>query len=195
LVTEAGDNGDSQSHIEGASGDSLDNQVDRYLAQYENDSKKGDGEMTGGSVSTQQAERMDWRDLIGGILIEAGDEGDDDDADDDKSAALDAPDADGPPKLGLDNIDVARFADNVVRLIKNYDSLLEVQATLMRRAESFLTKTYDDEVVKAYQDVLRDDHGMEPGEDHKSLNADKYPAPAADRAAGSAEAGAGGAGG
>jgi len=189
LLTEEGD---SAAHTEGGSGESLDNQVDKYLMQYENDSKKTDGEVPGGTVG--QMESADWRDICRGILNEAGD----DDAAD-KPAKPD-PDADGtedagaPAKLGVDSLDVEKFASNVVRLIENYDSLLEVRNTLMRRAKAFLAKTYDDEVCKTYDDVLRDDHGMEPGANKGELNADKYPAPAADRASGSAEAGPGGGG-
>ena len=41
---------------------------------------------------------------------------------------------------------------------------------------------------------MRDDHGLEAGADKGEINADKFPAPAADRANGSAEPGAGGGG-
>jgi hypothetical protein len=193
--------GDSQAHNEGASGDSLDEQVDRYLAQYEGDAKKTDGDNgTGAGPSTSQMERLSWRDLVKGVagaplLIEAG-QGDKDAEDaGDKAPGADELTGDDSTKLGLDHLDVAKFADDVVRLIDNYDSLLEVRSTLMRRAKSFLQKTYDDEVQKAFDDVLRDDHGMEPGANKGDVNADKYPAPAADRASGSAQAGGGPAGG
>lgn len=196
LLTEDGD-GDSQAHVEGASGTSLDTQVDKYLAQYEGDAKKSDVTDIGGP-STSQMERLDWSDLVRGVLTEAGDDDDapKDDADD--KPADDAPGDTGfggPPKLGIDHLDVDKFADSIVRLIDNYDSLLEVRNTLVRRAKAFLAKTYDDEVQKAFDDVMKDDHGIEPGTNTGDLNADKYPAPSADRASGSAEPGAGGAGG
>lgn len=185
---------DSISHETGASGDSIDSQVDRYLGQYEGDAKKADSESPGATVGAMES--IDWRDLIKGHLITEA-EGDDDQGQADKKPDEAADDAapDEPPKLGMENLDVAKFADNVVRLIDNYDSLLEVRNTLLRRAKSFLKKTYDDETLKAFDDVLRDDHGMEAGTDDKALAADKFPAPAADRASGSAEAGPGGAGG
>jgi len=188
----------SAAHATGASGDSLDAQVDRYLAQYEGDAKKADDgggddmDMSGGDASVSQMESMDWRDLCKGVLIEAG-QGDKDEQGPEDAA----PGADGltgddePDKLGTDKIDVEKFANDVVRLIQNFDSLLEIRSTLLRRATTFLEKTYDDEVMKAFEDTLRDDHGMEAGKDSDELAADRFPAPNADRAAGSAQAGGG----
>jgi hypothetical protein len=187
--------GDSKAHSEGASGDSLDNQIDRYLAQYESDSKKTDDDPGVAGPGSAQMERIDWRDLVKGFIVEAGQA----DKDDAESPDTDAPGADSltgedTDKLGLDSLDVAKFADNVVRLIENYDSLLEVKSTLMRRAKNFLVKNYSDEVVGAYEDVLRDDHGMEVGKDKMAIDAEQFPAPPAARAAGSAEPGPGGGG-
>jgi hypothetical protein len=186
---------DSISHEEGTSGDSLDSQCDRYFIQYEGDAKKTDG--LGGSedASAAQMESMDWRDLVKGVLITEAGEGDKDaeEAPDDAAPGADALTGAATDKLGTDTIDVEKFANDVVRLVQNYDSLLEVSSTLLRRATNFLKKTYSDDVVQAFEDTLRDDHGMEAGNDSGTINADKFPAPAADRANGSAEAGPGGA--
>lgn len=179
---------DSTSHEEGASGESLDAQVDRFLAQYETDAKKGDD----GTASADQMEALDWRDLVKGRLIVEAGEGDKDD--EDKGDA--APGAEGltgaSDRPGPEVIDVERFANDVVRLIDNYDSLLEVRNTLVRRATAFLKKNYSDEVVKDFEDTLRDDHSIAAGEDRGEIDADKYPAPTADRANGSAAPGGGG---
>lgn len=182
----------SAAHETGASGESIDAQVDRYLAQYESDAKKTDD---GSDVSIEQMESIDWRDLVKGVLITEAGEGDKDD----QGPADAAPGADeltgqDTDKLGQDKIDVEKFANDVVRLIQNYDSLLEVRSTLLRRATNFLKKTYDDEVVKSFEDTLRDDHGMEAGKDSGEIDADRFPAPSADRASGSAEPGVGGGG-
>jgi hypothetical protein len=178
---------DSLAHESGASGDSLDSQVDRYLGQYETDSKKSDG--AGPEASVDQMEALDWRDLVKGhLILEAGD----DDAPPDPGDA--APGAaamtgDDTTKPGLDSIDVEKFGNDVVRLIQNYDSLLEIRSTLIRRAKSFLAKTYSDDVLDAFESTLRDDHGMEAGEGSSDVAADKFKAPPADRAQGSAEPG------
>ena len=187
---------DSQAHTTGASGDSLDEQVDKYLHQYESDSKKSDNSLASpGEVA--QMESMDWRDLVKGVIIEAG-QGDKD-AQDPGDAAPGAEgmtdDDDDTNKLTMEDLDVAKFADDVVRLIENYDSLLEVKATLMRRARNFLQKNYQEEVLQAFDNVMRDDHGMVPGQDKQSVDDERFPAPAAARASGSAQAGPGGAGG
>jgi hypothetical protein len=179
---------DSTAHETGASGDSLDSQVDRYLNQYEEDAKKVEG------ASVEQMEALDWRDLVKGrVITEAGEGDKDEDAPDDAAPGADELTGQETDKLGVDKLDVEKFANDVVRLIENYDSLLEVRSTLLRRAGSFLKKNYDDEVIKAFHNTLRDDHGMEAGNDEGTLNAEKFPAPTADRAAGSAEPGAGGA--
>lgn len=182
---------DSASHGSGESGDSLDNQVDRYLAQYEGDAKKAD---TGLEASTDQMESIEWRDLVRGLLLEAGEADKDEEDADDAAPGADALTGDVTGKLGVDKLDVEKFANDVVRLIENYDSLLEVRNTLVRRAKAFLQKTYDDDVVKGFEDTLRDDHGIEAGKDKADLSAEKFPAPSADRASGDAGPGAGGGG-
>lgn len=181
---------DSTAHETGASGDSIDSQVDRYLAEYESDSKKVEGS------SPEQMESIDWRDLVKGVLINEAGQGDKDASDDADDAAPGAAGLTGEDtdKLGLDKLDVEKFANDIVRLVENYDSLLEIRSCLIRRAMHFLQKTYSDEVVKAFEDTLRDDHGMEAGTDRGEINADRFPAPAADRASGSAQAGVGGGG-
>ncbi len=181
----------SISNESGVSGDSIDSQVDRYLGQYEGDAKKAD------EPSIDQMESIDWRDLCKGVVLTEAGQGDKDAGDDEDDAApgADAMTGEDDNKLGLESLDVPKFVNDVVRLIENYDSLLEVRSTLLRRATSFLKKTYDDEVIKAFQDVLRDEHGMEAGTDKMSIDADRFPAPNADRANGSAEAGMGGGGG
>lgn len=181
---------DSLSHESGVSGGSLDAQVDRYLAQYEGAAKKSDDM----GPSTDQMESMDWRDLIKGQLItEAGED------EEPPAEGGDAPPApmgnEEAEKPGLDSLDVEAFANDVVRLIDNYDSLLEVKSTLIRRARSFLEKIYDDEVIDAFDNTMRDDHGLEAGSSLGDVEADRFKAPAADRASGSAEPGPGGGGG
>ncbi len=181
----------SISHESGTSGDSIDSQVDRYLGQYEGDAKKAD------EPTIDTMESIDWRDLCKGMVLNEAGQGDKDTGDDADDAApgADAMTGEDDDKLGLESLDVPKFVNDVVRLIENYDSLLEIRSTLLRRATSFLKKTYDDEVIKAFQDVLRDEHGMEAGTDKASLDSERFPAPNADRANGSAEAGMGGGGG
>lgn len=155
---------------------SLDAQVDRFLGQYE------------AEAATAKNEGFDFRMMTRRILNEAGE---DDDAGDDAPADDAGGDAAEPPaKIGLDKIDMENFANSVVRLIDNYDSLLEVRSTLVRRAKNFLAKQYSTEVVDAFEKTLREEHGIVPGESKDDVEAEDFPAPAADRAG---EGGAGGA--
>lgn len=187
---------DSLAHESGASGDSLDNQVDRYLGDYESAAKRTEGDAFG--VSVEQMEALDWRDLVKGRLITEAPEDEEDGEGEEAEDVAPAPPAgagdDDASKLGLDSLDVEAFANDVARLIQNYDSLLEVRSTLLRRASSFLKKTYKDEVVDAFEDSMRDDHGMEAGSSPHDLEDEKFKSPAADRANGSAEPGVGGGG-
>lgn len=157
-------------------GDSLDSQVDRYLTQYE------------GSAKTSKKEGRDFRMMTRRILGEAGD---DDEADADKDAgAGDEAGATEPSKLTMDDIDMESFTNDLVRLIDNYDSLLEVRSTLAKRGINFIAKAYAPDVVEELKRVLREEHGLVPGESEMDVAAEDFPAPAADRAG---DGGAGGA--
>lgn len=150
--------------------DSLDNQVDRYFAEYESSSKSA------------QHEGRDFRMTIRRLLSEAGD---DDTASDgpDAGAGDDATPAPAAPQKGnIDQIDVEEFANNVARLVENYDNLLEVRSTLVRRAINFISKNYDQTTVSSLENTLRDKHGMAAGETKQEVDDDMFTAPRADRA-------------
>lgn len=164
--------GDAQA-AEQESDDSLDAQVDRYLAQYE------------GEAKSSKKEGRDFRMLTRRILGEAGE----DEEGGDEGGGDEAP-AGEPAKLSLDDIDIESFANGVVRLIDNYDSLLEVRSTLARRAINFVAKSYAPDVVEALKQTLRDDHGLVPGESKEDVEDEDFPAPAADRAGSGGEGGA-----
>lgn len=91
-----------------------------------------------------------------------------------------------------DEIDVESFANSVVRLIDNYDSLLEVRNAILRRAGNFLAKGYGKDIVKEFMNTLRDDHGMVIGKSPEDVADEEFPAPIAGRA-GAGETGGGGA--
>lgn len=152
---------------------SLDAQVDRYLAQYE------------GEAKSSKTEGLDFRMLTRRFLSEAGEDDEGKDDKDDDAAAGE------PSKLSLEDIDMDSFANSVVRLIENYDSLLEVRSTLVRRAKNFLGKAYSPDVLDAFENVMRDEHGIVPGESKADVEDEEFQAPRADRAG---DGGAGGGG-
>lgn len=144
-------------------GDSLDSQVDRYLSQYESESK------------SSKNEGKDFRAFMRRFLREAeGDEEKEDDVSKDEEQP--------PTKISSDKLDVESFAGSVMRLIDNYDSLLEFRTTVAKRAINFLAKSYEPDVVESFKSVMRDDYGVVPGESEQDVKDDNYAAPAADRA-------------
>lgn len=159
--------------------DSLDSQVDKYLGQYEAESKSA------------KKEGMDFRMMTRRLLGEAGD---DDAGDDEAKGDADKPAGDAgattPGKMTMDDINIESFANDIIRLIDNYDSLLEVRSTLARRAINFVAKAYEPEVVEEFKRVLREEHGLVPGESQMDTDAEEFTAPAADRAGSGGEGGA-----
>jgi hypothetical protein len=81
---------DSLSHESGATGDSLDSQVDRHFADYESSAKQSDDVGEEDAASVDQMEAMDWRDLVKGRLIEAGEGDKDDEGPEDAAPGADA---------------------------------------------------------------------------------------------------------
>ena len=161
--------------------DSLDQQVDDFLISYESDAKvkKNEGfdfhSMTRSFLSTTSRN-----------LLEA--EGDEEE----EKPADEAGDEEKPEekkKLSAEDIDIEEFASSVVRLIDNYDSLLEVRNTLARRAMNFLSDNYSPDVVSQFKIVLEDEHDITVGKSKADEEDNEFPAPAA------ARAGSGGGGG
>ena len=98
--------------------DSLDAQVDKYLVDYESESK------------LSKNESKDFRALVRRFLQEA------------ETEEKDAKGKKAEKKLlSSEDIDVDNFVESVVRLIDNYDNLLEVRNTILRRTFSFLEKS------------------------------------------------------
>lgn len=146
--------------IEKQQDDSLDQQIDDLLVDYESDSK------------IKKNEGFDFRSMTRRFLTSSArlTEADEEKADKPEEAKQ---------KLTLDDIDIEEFAINVVRLIDNYDSLLEVKNTITRRAMNFLLENYDPTVVKQFEIVLEDQHDIVPGKTKSDLEDEKTSPPAA----------------
>ena len=137
--------------------DSLDAQIDRFLLEYESQAKHA------------KTEVRDFRALVRRFLTEA----EDDEKGGDKNAEQ------KEAKASIDDIDVNTFCDSVMRLIQNYDNLLEVKNTLLRRATKFLAKQYDDEVISAFKASCRENHGIEVGRSENDIELDYFQPPPA----------------
>ena len=137
--------------------ESLDNQIDRYLADYESEAK------------VMKAEGKDFNMMVRRFLSEA--EGDDEKKDEKE-----------PEKLKVEDIDIENFLNGVMRLVDNYDALLEVRNTILRRAVNFLMKGYEPAAADAFKENLMDVYGMEIGKSKAEIEDEQYESPAADRA-------------
>lgn len=140
-------------------GVSLDAQVDRYLSTYEKEAK------------TVKSEGNNTYRIFRSLM----------EADDGESESNDAEETDVAPtvKLSIDDIDVETYVNNVARLIENYDNLLEVRDTLIKRSINFISKNYDIDVVKAVKDGFKNEHSMIAGKSEGEHEAEDFQAPRA----------------
>jgi len=152
-------------------GDSIDSQIDKLLIDYETEAKRS------------KNEGLDFRMITRRLLREEEeeDEDTDDSEEDDADGAKDddADDADKETKKSpLDELNVESYVASVMRLVDNYDNLLEVRNTILRRAKNYLVKNYEPEALNSFDDNLRETYGMEVGE-MESERQDKFQPPKA----------------
>lgn len=156
--------GDEKKPEEGE--DSLDDQVDRYLTDYEKE------------ANAAKNEGKDWRSTVKRLLGEA---------EEDEETSKETEGGNEPikaPKMKSSDIDMGSYVNSVIRLINNYDNLLEVRNTILRRAANFLVKLYDEETILAFNEELSSSHGIEIGKSKREKDYEDFPAPPADRAGG-----------
>lgn len=158
--------------------DSIDEQLDKLFANYEKE------------ASRAKNEGLDFRSMTRGFLLEAEDdeeeeeepeeeeEDDEDKESEDEEGSDEDEEEEEEEKLTSEDIDVQSFANDVARLIENYDALLEIRNTILRRASNFLLKNYEKDVVDGFKQVISTEHGMEIGKSETEMQ-DKFQAPRA----------------
>jgi hypothetical protein len=92
-------------------------------------------------------------------------------------------------EVAADDIDLKHFANNVARLVKNYDTLMDMKSIILNKAYSYIKNNYGDDTVKALKDTLEQDFDIEV--ERPEIEKDEPEVPIAVGAGG----GAGGAGG
>jgi hypothetical protein len=150
---------------------SLDAQIDRYLIDYEKEAK------------SLKQEGFDFRFMTRSFLnsmLNEEEEKEEDKEEEPKETET----------LTIEDIDIETFTSSVVRLIDNYDSLLEVRETIARRAGNYLLKNYDKSVVDEFKLILEEQHDVFLDEPEPIDDAEEFQAPAADRAGSSPSGGA-----
>lgn len=169
--------------------DSLDAQVDRYFVDFE------------AEAQNLKKEGTDFRMFMRRFLTEAEDdeeeaEGDEDAAeeggDDELSDMLggepEEQEAAPPAKLKTDDIDMTNFVAGVMRLVDNYDNLLEVRNTILRRAAKFIKEKYEPDALALFKEELLESFGAEIGKSDKDME-DNLDVPGAARGSGPIEGG------
>jgi hypothetical protein len=129
-------------------GTSIDAQIDRYMIDYE---KEGTRAVKEGFDARALARR----------LLES----------DEPQLPADA----GSSSSGFD---VESFASSVARLIENFESLVEVRATLVKRAEAFLRKGHSGDVVQSFLDTMRERHDIDADAEVDGVDEIEVPAAA-----------------
>lgn len=180
--------------------DSLDAQIDKYFSTYESEAKNIKTEALDFRAITRRlleaeddeeagGEELDFGDDEEGGDEEGGDEeGGDEEAETEDEGGEEASDEEGgeeadseekePEKLTAEDIDIRSFVSDVMRLIENYDSLLEVRNTILRRASNYIAKNYEEDVVEMFNNDLLDSYGVEIGKSKFEME-DDYLAPRA----------------
>jgi hypothetical protein len=155
--------------------DSVDRQIDKYFSEYEKEAK-----------SVKQ-EGLDFRVMsrnFFSLMLEAEDDEEAEDKDEESEEGEEEGGGEEPAKLTLEDIDLENFADSVVRLIENYDSLLEIRDTIAKRSMNFLSKNYEPNVANEFKEILETQHDVMIGTTEFDEDADDFPAPPAERAQG-----------
>ena len=158
------------------SSDSVDDQIDALLLRYESASIKKNNNLN-----------ESLRNLSLKFLLEQSEEEEDTPAEDtpaedtpaEDTPAKDAPTEDKTQKpAGSDDmsvtspaeyqkipdLDIDKFTTRVVRLVNNYNNLLNIEEAIVNRAKTFLDENYGDAFVNEFINNLRDKHGLEASE-------------------------------
>ena len=114
---------------------SLDSQIDDFLMAAEKAANEVAKEDEEEEISAEYVSRLIGIPMLNEQEDEEGEE-----------AAI-AEEGPGP-------LDIEVFAQDVARLTKNYDNLLDVPSTIVNRAINFLLKNYDQATVNQFKEIL-----------------------------------------
>jgi hypothetical protein len=153
--------------------DSVDDQIDALLLRYESSSiRKGD------SIN-ESLKKLNLR-----FLLEQ-EEPPEEPAEDSEEPAAEEPPAEEPvedseepdpsgsddmsvtspaPRQKVPDLDIDKFTSRVVRLMNNYESLLNIEESIINRAKSFLDENYGEAFVYEFVNNLSNQYGLETAE-------------------------------
>lgn len=62
-------------------------------------------------------------------------------------------------------IDIGTFATEIMRVVKNYDTLLDIPSVIVNRTMEYLTSKYDEKTAESFKQILRDEFDYESSPD------------------------------
>ena len=154
---------------------SIDNQIDALILGYEASSiRKEDEQLSGIDESLHERSLkflFEQEDPLEALAGEE-DEGSPAAEEDTKELGGDSEDTSKPtgsekmedlePEVALiPDLDVDAFTNKAVRLITNYDKLLNIKASIVNRIKNFLDENYGDEFVIRFIETLKNEYGIE----------------------------------
>ena len=135
---------------------SVDDQIDSLFIGYEKT-----------SIKTERRIRS-----LAQLMFEAPDEEEEEEPVEDAAVEEEAVDEE-PTSVGSDErdeewsaepnrppIDIDQFVLHVVRLVENYDSLLDIPTVIVQRAQNYIDVNYDEAAAQDFQDKLETNHGI-----------------------------------
>ena len=162
--------------------DSVDDQIDALLLRYESASiRKGD------SIN-ESLRKLNLRFLLEQDEEPADEEPTDEEpadeepaeeppaeepADEEPEEEVEEPDPSGSddmsvtspaPRQKVPDLDIDKFTSRVVRLMNNYESLLNIEESIINRAKSFLDENYGEAFVYEFVNNLSNQYGLETSE-------------------------------
>ena len=66
--------------------------------------------------------------------------------------------------VGSPDIDITVFSNDIARLVQNYDSLLDMEALIIAKAEDYIQTNYDQETAAYFIEVMDQQHDMRASE-------------------------------
>ena len=139
---DAGDTEPEEEEVEIEAGDEarlnqpFEAQIDAVLADYEMEALKSAKINKPGEIESDVALESKWWRKSLGVLLEQ------------EEAVVTTRD-----------LDIDKFASDVARFIKNYDTLIDMETILYNKAKELLGK-YGDEVVLAFEEILQTRHDI-----------------------------------
>ena len=121
--------------------DSVDDQIDALLIKFESE-----------SIKTESVTRS-----LSALLFEAPE---DDDEEGPSAVGSEERDQELSAEPIKPPVEIDQFTKKVVRLLENYESLLDIKTVIINRARNYLIENYDEAAADALEDTLDTDYGI-----------------------------------